>query len=74
MGRPLRTGAALDNDDRLVLAQITITKYLDETIDGGVGIETDYSDDLPMIEAMGLIAFVAQNVQGDYQEMFDEDE
>lgn len=52
---------------RLIAGSITITKLLDETAEGGVVIEVDYSEDLPLVDAMGMLAFVAHNVQGDYE-------
>lgn len=63
-------------DDRMVLAQITITKYLDEDVEGGVGLEVEYSDELPLIEAMGLLTFATLGVQADYEtfETVDEDD
>ena len=60
-------------EERLVAGSITITKYLDESIEGGVGIEVEYSDDLPLVDAMGMLAFVAHNVQDDFN-VVDEDE
>lgn len=56
----------MDEDDRIILAQITITKYLDDTIEGGVAVETDYSDGLPLIEALGLLTFATLSVPEDY--------
>jgi hypothetical protein len=61
-------------DPRIVAGRIVITKYLDETVEGGVAIEVDYSEDLPMIEAMGLLAFVQLNVQEDYEFILADDE
>ena len=61
-------------DERIVAGRICITKYLDETVEGGMAIEVDYSEDLPMIEAMGLLAFVSLNVQEDYEFVLADDD
>lgn len=57
------------DDERFITAQITITKYLDDNVDGGVAVQVDYSEDLPLIEAMGLLTFATLGIQTDYDAM-----
>ncbi len=61
------------NDERMVVAQITITKYLDDTVEGGVAVQAEYSEELTIIEAMGLLAFATLTIQEDYDAMSDDD-
>ena len=54
------------NDFRLVAGQIIITKYLDEDQHGGVAVEPWYSEDLPLIDAMGMLAYAISRIHDDY--------
>lgn len=48
------------------VARITIVKTFDEDADGGVACEVSYSDDLTLLDALGLLAFATTTTPDNY--------
>jgi hypothetical protein len=49
-----------DDADQVEIARITIVKSFDDRADGGAAVVTTYSDNLALIDALGMLAFATQ--------------
>lgn len=50
------------------VARITIVKTFDDNADGGMGCWVGYSDDLSLIDALGMVAFAQATTLGNYMD------
>lgn len=49
-----------EDGDQVEMARITIVKTFDDQADGGMAVTTTYSENLALIDALGMLAFATQ--------------
>ncbi len=56
------------------VARITITKHFNDQAEGGASIGVEYSEDLALVDALGMLAFAQWSTPRVYLDAGDEDD
>jgi hypothetical protein len=56
------------------VARVTITKHFNDDADGGTSVSVSYSADLPLIDALGMLAFAQWVTPREYLAAAEEEE